>query len=213
MDHTDYYTVLNISRTASKNEICNAYKTLSIMNHPELKENLNKRDVENQFNIICEAFEVLYDNKKRAIYDVHGYDSLHNGINDEFGGYCYMGNSKQIFEDFFGTENVYTAILHTEKDIIPFFCSNKKLETNPPSDLIIEVELSLKEIIHGCSKVISFERNILTNDFLSIKKETVSKEIYLEKSLNPYNSLKFLKEGNEKPGHEACNIKYIYLNS
>ncbi len=51
---------------------------------------------------------------KRGIYDIHGYETLRNGIVDKSGdikgAYKYGGNAYEIFEKFFGTTNPFALI-------------------------------------------------------------------------------------------------------
>ncbi len=60
-----------------------------------------------KFNQICEAYEVLSDEKRKAIFDAYGEFGLKNGVTDENGAstpkYLFLGNSDQINNNFFGT--------------------------------------------------------------------------------------------------------------
>lgn len=71
----DYYEVLEISRTASIDEIKQAYKILALRHHPDRHQGLNEDDKkieEEKFKLINEAFEVLSDPVKRKKYDFSG---------------------------------------------------------------------------------------------------------------------------------------------
>ncbi len=62
----NYYEVLEIEKTATKDEIKRAYFKVSKKYHPDL----NKSDTaEEDFKIVTEAYETLYDDNRRSNYD------------------------------------------------------------------------------------------------------------------------------------------------
>jgi len=101
----DYYDILGVTRTASDEEIKKAYKKQSMKFHPD-RPNGN----EAKFKEINEAFQVLSDPQKRAMFDQYGtVDPQQAG----FGGYgggqrSYTTDDMQdIFESFFGGGNPF----------------------------------------------------------------------------------------------------------
>jgi len=73
----DYYTFLNIPRTATSEDINNAYRRLSRLYHPDKHvDPLKKKDAELLFHKTKKAYEVLNDPHKRAIYDCLGTKGL-----------------------------------------------------------------------------------------------------------------------------------------
>jgi curved DNA-binding protein len=75
MEFIDYYKVLEISKTASENEIKTAYRKLARKYHPDL--NPNDENAKKKFQQINEANEVLSDPEKRKKYDEFGKDWKH----------------------------------------------------------------------------------------------------------------------------------------
>jgi molecular chaperone DnaJ len=69
MSHQNYYDVLEISRTASDDEIRKAYKLKVRKYHPDL--NPGDARAADQFKLVTEAYSVLSDKKKRAMYDYY----------------------------------------------------------------------------------------------------------------------------------------------
>lgn len=65
----DYYKVLNISRTATQEEIQKAYRKLARQYHPDINK---AKDAEDKFKQISEAYEVLKDTESRKKYDALG---------------------------------------------------------------------------------------------------------------------------------------------
>ena len=76
VEYKDYYKVLDVSRTASQDEIAKAYKKLARKYHPDLNQN-NKEVAEEKFKEINEAYEVLRDEEKRRMYDQLGANWQH----------------------------------------------------------------------------------------------------------------------------------------
>ncbi|XP_028032190.1 dnaJ homolog subfamily C member 11 isoform X2 [Bombyx mandarina] len=74
----NYYQLLNVSKTASLEEINSAYRRFSRMFHPDKHStDPNKQKwAEQIFNKVKEAYEVLSDSHKRAIYDTLGKRGL-----------------------------------------------------------------------------------------------------------------------------------------
>ncbi|KAI1309440.1 DnaJ -like protein subfamily C member 11 [Halotydeus destructor] len=73
----DYYALLAVDRTATSEEIANAYRRLSKLFHPDKHTDpVHKKNAENMFNKIKKAHEVLTDDHQRAIYDTLGVKGL-----------------------------------------------------------------------------------------------------------------------------------------
>ena len=64
----DYYKILNIDKTANKEQIKTAYKKLALQYHPD-KNPTNKEEAENKFKEISEAYQILGDSQKKINYD------------------------------------------------------------------------------------------------------------------------------------------------
>ncbi|KAK0193963.1 hypothetical protein F5146DRAFT_1221500 [Armillaria mellea] len=73
----DYYKLLGIDRNADENEIKKAYKKMALKYHPD--RNGGSEEASKKFKQISEAFEVLSDKNKRAIYDQFGEEGLKGG--------------------------------------------------------------------------------------------------------------------------------------
>ncbi len=101
MNYKDYYAILGVPRNATQDEIKRAYRRLAMQFHPD--RNQGDKSAEEKFKDISEAYEVLSDPAKRAIYDQEGYVGLKSSgyrgfedISDIFQSFS------DLFEEFFG---------------------------------------------------------------------------------------------------------------
>jgi DnaJ-class molecular chaperone len=68
----DYYEALGVARTASADEIKKAYRKLAMKWHPDRHQEATRKDAEEKFKHVSEAYEVLSDADKRKRYDRFG---------------------------------------------------------------------------------------------------------------------------------------------
>lgn len=99
----DYYEVLGVPRTADAEEIKRAFRRLARQYHPDVNKS---PEAEAIFKEINEAYEVLSDEQKRALYDRFGHAGVNGSIGstpyDPFAGFG-LGDIFDTFESFFST--------------------------------------------------------------------------------------------------------------
>jgi DnaJ-class molecular chaperone len=147
-----YYSVLKINNQSNREQIAEAFRCLSVQNHPMRLDKDNFPINLGKLNNICEAFEVLCDEKLRFIYDKHGYQSLRTGIpdgEDKCVGYIYCGNAFKIFNNFFGFSNPYCE---------SFAALDPDKVANMPraENCEFTVECTLNEMYNGSMKEVSY---------------------------------------------------------
>jgi len=93
----DFYETLEVTKTATDDEIKKAYRRLALKWHPD-KNLTNKKQAEEKFKLISEAYEVLSDKDKRRRYDQLGRAGLSNNYGNS--GYPSNGGYSRFSEDF-----------------------------------------------------------------------------------------------------------------
>jgi len=110
MSDKDYYAILGVPKTATKDEIKAAYRKLAKQWHPDLNKS---PEAPKRFEEIQEAYDTLYDDGKRKRYDEFGSQpqgeqgQSGNGGGFGFGfgdgGFYQSGMSDDAFKDVFST--------------------------------------------------------------------------------------------------------------
>ncbi|CAD7697242.1 unnamed protein product [Ostreobium quekettii] len=101
----DYYKVLGVPRDATDDQLKKAYRKLALKWHPD-RSTENKKQAEEKFKEIGEAYEVLSDPQKKEIYDRLGEEGIKNGMGGMPGGgpFAYTPSAAEdIFRQFFGS--------------------------------------------------------------------------------------------------------------
>lgn len=79
----DYYATLGVTRSASADDIRSAHRRLARELHPDVNK---KPDAAQRFNEVQEAYDVLSDADKRAVYDRVGHAAYTSGVTGSSGG-------------------------------------------------------------------------------------------------------------------------------
>ena len=98
----DYYEALGVDRNASDQEIKKAYRKMAMKYHPD--KNPDDKAAEDKFKLAAEAYQVLSDKEKKAIYDQYGHDGLKASGSGGFSGFNsdIFGGFEDILGDFLG---------------------------------------------------------------------------------------------------------------
>ena len=144
-DKRDYYEVLGVERDATADQIKRAFRKKAVKLHPDHND---APDANEQFAELNEAYSVLSDDQKRAMYDRYGtVDGMPGGsgyvdFSDIFGG---MGVD-DIFSSIFGGG---AARGSSPRD---------RARRRAGRDMAISLSISLEEAATGCKKTISYDR-------------------------------------------------------
>ncbi|MFQ5418896.1 MAG: molecular chaperone DnaJ [Anaerolineae bacterium] len=137
----DYYEVLGVPRTATKDEMKKAFRRLARQYHPDVNKN---NDATEKFKEINEAYEVLSDDQNRAAYDRYGHAGVQNGSGFSGFGGSGFGSVADIFEEFFGGS----------------FGGGRQRRRGPRrgTDLRYDLNISFEEAVFGVEKDIEITR-------------------------------------------------------
>lgn len=207
----DYYGILKIQRNAKSLEIQKAFRNLA------LEFNTKKLHCENTyqvFGLICEAYDVLIDPLRRAVFDQYGEEGLKRGVSGPVGyiePYHYHGDPMRTYRDFFGTTSPYADLFYYLKDpkricLIKHgrvFCEKQPSITHP-------LKLTLQEIYFGGIKKMKIHHLVYTN---AEKAQTEVREKILTIPIKPGVSaetkLVFPEEGDQHPNQIPADVVFI----
>ena len=145
----DYYEVLGVTRSASRDEIKNAYRKLALQYHPDRNKSAGSED---KFKEISEAYAVLSDDEKRKRYDTYGHvgsEEVFRGSEanfDEIFRDMGFGGFRDIFEQIFGNRTGYGGVNAGDPFGFGFSFGGGRRKGQ---DLVYDVELSFEEVLRG----------------------------------------------------------------
>ena len=152
MTERDYYEILEVSKTASGDEIKKAFHRLALKYHPD--RNPGDKEAESKFKEINEAYEVLKDEQKRAAYDRYGHQAFANGgmgggnpfggLEFNFGAGGFSDIFSQVFSDFMGGGRADSGAAYAQ----------------PGADIRYNMEISLEEAFSGIEKEIKIPSSV-----------------------------------------------------
>lgn len=151
MAKRDYYEVLEITKTATVEEIKKAYRKKAIQYHPD--KNPGDKSAEDKFKEAAEAYEILSDADKKARYDRFGHAGMGGaagGGGGHYGGNMNMDDIFEHFGDIFG-------------DAFGFGGQRSRggqRAVHRGSNIRIKVKLTLEEVANGVTKKIKVNKNI-----------------------------------------------------
>lgn len=143
----DYYNILGVERNATVDEIKSAYRKKALEFHPDRqvgKSDAEKKDAEEKFKEIAEAYQILSDTDKRQRYDTFGT------VDDNLGGGFSTADALREF-----MKNMRNFGFGGKMD--DFFSEFKP--QNRGNDLIINVHLTFEEAYNLGRKTIRFDRD------------------------------------------------------
>jgi molecular chaperone DnaJ len=148
MAKRDYYLALGLEKGASDEEIKKAYRKMAVKFHPD--KNPGDKTAEDQFKEIGEAYEVLSDPQKRAVYDQYGHAAFDRRSGGGFGRGAGFHDPFEVFREVFGGGNIFEDL----------FGGGRSDPSGPQrgADLRYDMELAFEEAAQGCDKEIAVSK-------------------------------------------------------
>ena len=139
MTNKELYSILDLTRDASPEDIKKSFRKLAMQYHPDKNKD---DDAEEKFKEVSFAYNVLSDPEKKARYDSFGMEGV---VND--------GTNYSDFSNFGGLGDIFDAFFQGT--------SNSQKQTNlRGTDIAVELQVSLEEVHEGANKTIKYEHNI-----------------------------------------------------
>ncbi len=154
-DKRDYYEVLGVDKSASKDQIKDAYRKLALKYHPD--RNPGDKAAEEKFKELSEAYAVLSDDSKRPQYDQYGHEGFDQRYSQED---IFRGADFSDFEDvvrgFGGAGSPFGDMFGSM-----FGGGGRRGEYG--GDLQTRVEITLEEAAKGVKKEINYNHSKACN--------------------------------------------------
>ena len=140
---SDFYQALGVQRSASDEEIKKAYRKLAMTYHPD--RNNGAKDAEERFKAITEAYDVLRDPNKRALYDRYGEAGLRGGA----AGFHHVDLSEAL--------NIFMRDLGGLGGFSDLFGGAGARGSGPRtgSDIKLQMPMTLAEVATGIEKTVT----------------------------------------------------------
>ncbi len=167
----DLYAVLGVSGNATADEIKKAYRKLARKYHPDV--NPGDKTAEERFKAVSHAYDVLGDEKRRALYDEFGEESLQPGFDPERArefkrwqqeasrarsrGFGAGARRARGFEDIFGMGGPAGGF-HGFEDLFGEAFARAAAAPQRGADLEVPVHVEFLEAIRGATRTISLRR-------------------------------------------------------
>ncbi len=149
MTKRDYYEILEVSKSASREEIKKAYRKKAIQYHPD--KNPGDKDAEERFKEAAEAYEILSDDNKKARYDQFGHAGM-NGAGGFGGAGMSMDDIFSHFGDIFGDLGGF--------GFGGFGGGRQGQRVSKGSNLRVKVKLTLQEVAQGAEKKLKLKKYV-----------------------------------------------------
>lgn len=216
----DYYRTLQVDRSSSDDDLKKAYRKLAMKWHPDKNPN-NKKEAEAKFKQISEAYDVLSDPQKRAIYDQYGEDGLKSQVPPPpgagHGGHEFRFNARspeEIFSEFFGSSGgPFDARAFNRDNLFSAFgrggageTSSQVMRKGPPIERALAC--SLEDLYKGTTKKMKISREVLD----ATGRPTVKEEILIigiKAGWKKGTKITFPEKGNEQRNMTPSDLVFI----
>ncbi len=156
-DKRDYYEILGVSKSATKDEIKKAYRKLAMQFHPD--KNPGNKEAEAKFKEASHAADILMDDQKRSMYDRMGHAAEQGGMGGGgFGGGGFQGGDFGDLGDIFG--DIFGDILGGQRGGRGGRGGRARSRAQAGDDLQTEMIVTFEEAAFGVEKEVQINRSV-----------------------------------------------------
>jgi len=226
----EFYRALGIPKDATDDEMKKAYKHLALFYNPKrharrpktpedplmskneknMKEMAEEMHRNNMYLTVGEAFEVLSDPQRRAIYDKFGERALKEGIVGPEGfiaPYAYHGDPDQTFREFFGTDNPFAELVANACAPMDAFVSKESQGFRPKEQGSTRpLPITMEEAYNGAIRKVIVPKKHLCADGNSIEQRDHVLTVEIPKGGYDGMEFNFPNEGDEGPNSMPADI-------
>jgi molecular chaperone DnaJ len=166
----DYYEILGVDKSASQDDIRDAYRRLALKYHPD--RNPGDKEAEEKFKEATEAYEVLSNDEKRAQYDQFGHAGPGIGVGPTgFGFQWDISDALRTFmRDFGSFDDFFRSFADFEdfgKPDFDFFTRVREGPRRPRAygprkgaDITYRLDITLEDAVNGLETEIEVPRMV-----------------------------------------------------
>jgi molecular chaperone DnaJ len=143
---SDYYNLLGVSRDANSDEIKKAYRQLALKYHPD--RNQGSEEAADRFKEVTEAYEVLRDSEKRALYDRYGKQGVRSGAAGPGAAGFDFSDAIEVFMRDFGGFSGFEDLFGSRG------ARGQRRTSRKGQTVRIRVPLTLAEVATGATKTL-----------------------------------------------------------
>lgn len=209
----DYYDVLGISKSASKDEIKKKFRELAKKYHPDL--NKDDKNAAKMFQEVSEAYEILEDETKRKQYDSFGHAGVDPNFAGHGGGDPFAGFRGGGFGGFGnGGFRVHTNDMGAQ-DIFDLFAEAMGGMRGPGQDIQTQLKISFLEAVNGCKKRVNYEyfvREPVSGNKKAFQKVRKTKSLNVDIPPGVEDGISIRIEGQGAEGIQGYPSGDLYVN-
>ncbi|XP_022976178.1 dnaJ homolog subfamily B member 4 [Cucurbita maxima] len=231
----DYYNILKVNRNANDDDLKKAYRRLAMKWHPDKNPN-SKKEAETKFKQISEAYEVLSDPQKKAIYDQYGEEGLKDIPPPSSGSFPFGNgsgggssgfnprNAEDIFAEFFGSSPFgfgssgpgKSMRYQSEGGVFGGFGGSENLfrtyseNVTPKKPPPVESKLpcTLEELYSGSTRKMKISRTVVDANGRRVP-ETEILTIDVKPGWKKGTKITFPDKGNEQPNQLPADLVFV----
>ncbi|GMV05409.1 MAG: chaperone protein DnaJ [Gemmatimonadota bacterium] len=140
----DYYELLGVPRTSDTEEIKKAYRQLALKYHPDRNE--GSKEAEERFKEVTEAYEVLRDPEKRAVYDRYGEQGLKGRAGPGGFGHFDFADAIEVFMRDFGGFSGFEDLFGMRG------ARSQRMASRKGQSIRLRLPLTLHDVAHGAKR-------------------------------------------------------------